>query len=161
VLKRRIAIACGLAALAAGVLYAGSASAAPPDEFTLTGTTVVTDVTSCEFPILMVLDYRIVRRDYLDRSGQLKRRIIHVQLVGTDSANGVALDESDHYTIHVAADETQRLTGLTMHARLPGGGLVARDAGSFVRRPDGSIELVRGPHPGLLGDTEEYCRAFG
>ena len=159
-LRRRIAT-CGLTALAAGALLVQPASATPPEEFTLTGKTIATDVTSCAFPVLLELDYRIVRRDYLDRRGELKSRIIHVQLVGTQSANGVALDESDHYTIHVGADETQRLTGLTMHARLPGGGLVARDAGSFVRRPDGSIDLVRGPHPALLGDTEEFCRAFG
>jgi hypothetical protein len=160
-LRRQIAIVCGLAALAAGGQMAQPVAAAPPEEFTLTGTTIATDLTSCAFPVVMELDYRIVRRDYLDRAGQLKHRIIHVQLVGTDSANGISLDESDHYTIHVSADETERLTGLTMHARLPGGGLVTRDAGSFVRAPDGSIDLVRGPHPALLGDTEAYCRAFG
>ncbi len=156
----RKSIALGLATLVAGVC-ALPAAGAPPEEFVLTGTTVATDATSCDFPIVMTLDYRIVRRDHFDRFGNVKATTIHVQLVGTDSANGVSLDESDHYTIHVDAEGNQRLTGLTMHARVPGGGLVSRDAGQFTRLDDGSIGLIRGPHPALTGDTVAYCAAFG
>ena len=144
-LKKYLAI--GLVALAAGVC-ASPAAGAPPAGLVLTGTTVATDATSCAFPIVMTLDYRIARRDHLDRAGNVRQSTIHVQLVGEDSANGVSLTESDHYTIHIDAEGNQRLTGLTMHARLPGGGLVARDAGQFTRLADGSIGLVRGPHPG-------------
>ena len=157
-LKKSMAL--GLAAIVAGVC-ASPAAGAPSERFVLTGTTIATDETSCGFPIVMTLDYRIVRRDYFDRFGNVERTTIHVQLVGTDTANGVSLDESDHYTIHVDAEGIQRLTGLTMHARVPGGGVVSRDAGQFTRLPDGSIGLVRGPHPGLTGDTAAYCAAFG
>jgi hypothetical protein len=159
-LRKSIATAAALAALGLGV-HASLAGAAAPEEHLLTGTLTVTDSTLCGFPIVMSLDYRIAHRDYLDRSGNLTRSTIHVQLVGTDSAKGVSLEESDHYTVHVDAAGNQRTTGLTMHARLPGGGLVARDAGSFTRLADGSIAFVRGPHSALLGDTAAYCAAFG
>ena len=154
-----LAATCVLGLAALGIARAPSAAAAPPDRAEVTGTFEFVDGISCSFPIALTLDYRIMRTDFFDRAGNFKQGIVHVQLVGTATSNGVTMPESDHYSIHYAPDGGVTQTGLTIHTRLPGGG-VFRDAGRIGRNPDGSIALVRGPHPGLSGDTAGYCQAF-
>jgi hypothetical protein len=153
------ALALALGAL--GLARAPGADATAPDAVTTRGTLEGVDDQSCDFPIAVALEYSMAARDYFDRSGSLKQSIVHVHAVGTDSANGVSLRGSAHYVIRYEPGGGATVSGLTVHATLPGGGVVARDAGSFLRNPDGSVALVRGPHPALTGDTAEYCAAFG
>ena len=156
-----IAAALTLALVALGLARAPGAGALPPDASRIEGTAELVDANTCDFPIVVTLDYSIGRHDLYDRSGQFRQGFLVVNIVGTDSANGVTLAESEHYVIHSFADGTVKETGLTARATLPGGGLVVRDAGTFARYPDGSVAMVRGPHPILGGDTDEYCAAFG
>ena len=81
--------------------------------------------------------------------------------MGTDSANGVALRENDHWVDFFDVAGFDRQVGLPLH--IQGGGVVIRDAGYIVFAPDGSVTLVRGSHPFIEGDPTAiaaYCAAF-
>lgn len=146
---------CGLA-LATG----SGARAAAPSQFRFTATESFTDTTSCSFPIALNLTITHVGRVYFDDAGNFVRLTDKQSAIGTDSANGITLKESDHWVDMFDASGAVKEVGLPIHIQAGGGGLVIRDAGFLYFNPDGTIAYMHGPHPQLLGDTAALCAAF-
>jgi len=71
--------------------------------------------------------------------------IVEQHFVGTDTANGNTLSETDSYVEHFDAQGGDRLTGLSVHIGLLGGRVVIRDAGNLQFDADGNVVFVRGP----------------
>lgn len=143
-------------ALATGTEARGAA----PSQFRFTYTDSFTDATSCSFPIEVDFAVTIVGRDYFDNAGNFLNRTFHYNIVGTDTANGITLTESDHFQDMFDPSVAAKEVGLPIHIQGVGGGLVIRDAGFLFFDPDGSIAFMHGPHPLLVGDTASLCAAF-
>ena len=162
VVGRRIRL--GLpAAVAAGAFILAlvpvtAAQAAGPQQFKVTETVSFTDTATCGFPIALNFQVTGVGRAFFDAQGNFQRAIIQQNVVGTDSANGITLRESDHFVDFPTADGNLKEVGLPIH--IQGGGIVIRDAGYLVFNPDGSVAVIHGPHPFLEGDTAAYCAAL-
>lgn len=89
--------------------------------------------------------------------------IFHNDVTWRFSANGKTVIVRRHATQDITTEITER--GLSVHIQLAGRGLIVRDAGLFVQRFDGTVELVRGPHPLLEAGGEsaavaEICAAL-
>ena len=75
----------------------------------------------------------------------------------TLTANGKTLEEDDHWTNVFYPDGSSTTNGA--HTLIKGDdGIVLRDAGRIVERPDGSIDFIAGKHPQYLGET--FCEAL-
>jgi hypothetical protein len=119
------------------------------------------DSDTCGFPIVVSLTFSSDVIFFYDTAGNLERSIAHISIRGTDSAHGVSLIESDHFT-HTFDFSTglNRDLGLTAHIRVPGGGTVLLEAGQVVSDDFGNIYFVAGNHQPLQGDFTSYCAAF-
>ncbi len=155
---RRLAVAVGVLLLVAA--SAGSALAAAPVQFRFTETVSFTDDTSCSFPIALNFQVDIVGRVFFDAQGNFQSAIVQQNVIGTDSANGKTLSETDHNVDFFNAAGYDKTVGLPIHVRLSGGGVVIRDAGYVLFDPDGSVAFIRGPHPQLEGNTAALCAAL-
>ena len=140
------------------LLQVTAAHAAGPVQFRFTEPISMTDTTTCGFPIALNFQVDVVGQAFYDAQGNFQSAIIHQNGVGTDSANGITLRESDHFTDFVNADGSTKEVGLPIH--IQGGGVVIRDAGYILFNPDGSVAFTHGPHPFLEGDTAAYCAAL-
>jgi len=140
------------------VMSAAVAQAAPPVQFRFTITNSFTDTTTCGFSIDLNFQLTIVGRDFFDDQGNFARAIVEEAVIGTDSANGITLPESDHWIDFINAALVDTQVGLPIH--IQGGGVVVRDAGFVVFNPDGSVAYFNGPHPFLEGDVAAYCAAL-
>jgi hypothetical protein len=78
--------------------------------------------------------------------------IFHNDLEYSFTANGKTVLANGHFTDFVVADAPEVIEhGLSVQIRLPGTGLVVRDAGQFMLNfVEGTITFVRGPHPLLV-----------
>lgn len=155
-LGRSAAVAAG--ALILALVPVTAAQAAGPEQFKFTETESFTDTTTCSFPIALNFQVNVVGRAFFDAQGNFQRAIIYENVVGTDSANGITLRESDHFVDFPNADGSVKEVGLPIH--IQGGGIVIRDAGYILFNPDGSVAFTHGPHPFLEGDTAAYCAAL-
>ena len=155
---RAVVVFAGLCclALATGV----GAQAAAPSQIRFTDTKSFTDTTSCSFPIEVNLTITAVGRLYFDNAGNFLGETRHEDVIGTDTANGITLKESDHHVDMIDASSAVKEVGLPIHIQGVGGGLVIRDAGLLFFNPDGTLAYMHGPHPQLLGDTASLCAAF-
>jgi hypothetical protein len=157
---RRMLVIASLVTMYA-VTFASSAQASTPIHFSFTSPNVFTDTDTCVFPIAVNLQVNLVGTVFLDSQGNPESAIFEQNVVGTDTANGVTLRDATHYVDHFDALGGDRQVGLVFHVQFEGGGVVLRDAGLLDINPDGSIALVRGPHPFTEGDTTAFCAAFG
>ncbi len=155
------------AAVAAGAFILAlvpvtAAQAAGPVQFRSTETESFTDTATCGFPIALNFQVTVVGKAFFDAQGNFQRAIMHENVVGTDSANGITLRESDHFVDFPTADGSDKEVGLPIHIQggIQGGGIVIRDAGYILFNPDGSVAFIHGPHPFLEGDTAAYCAAL-
>ena len=155
-LGRSAAVAAGVLILALVPITAAQATA--PVQFKFTETESFTDTTTCSFPIALNFHVNTVGRVFSDAQGNIQRIIIEENVVGTDSANGITLRESDHFVDIINSVGSDKEVGLPIH--IQGGGVVIRDAGYILFNPDGSVAFIHGPHPFLEGDTAAYCAAL-
>jgi hypothetical protein len=128
-------------------------------QFRFTETESFIDTTSCSFPIALSFQTTVVGRVYFDNSGNFLGLTFHQDAIGTDSANGITLKESDHLTDMFNADGSAKEVGLPIHIQ-GANGLVIRDAGYLLINPDGSVAVIHGPHPQLEGNTAPLCDAL-
>jgi hypothetical protein len=145
-------------ALALG--FAAVARALVPDHQNVSGTYSFVDDTSCAFPIDVSIQYRITFTDLYDTTGAFVGAVVEQNLVGTETANGKTLSETDHYVDHYDALGDDRTSGLSINIRLVSGRAVIRDTGNFQLDADGNVVFVHGPHPLLEGDTAALCAAL-
>jgi hypothetical protein len=144
-----------------GLSSAGAARAAAPAQFRASFPVSFTDSATCGFTIVTNLQVTLVGRTYFDQQGNFTGATVEQSNVGTDAANGVTLQESDHWVDFFDVLGSDEQVGVPLH--IQGGGLVIRDAGYIVFAPDGSITVVRGPHPFFQGDPAaiaKLCAAF-
>lgn len=152
----------GLAAMAAAILPAPAALAASPTFLHLAGSFSEVDTQTCGFPIHIQQNFTVDVQFFDDASGNLDHSLAHIQLRGTDSANGISLTDTANYT-HTF-DFTTGIDGdigLTSHVRLPNGGTVAVEAGRVLTDAQGNLQFVAGRHQFLAGDLSAYCDALG
>ena len=155
---RALVVGVWCLALATGT----AARAATPSQFQLTHTDTLTDTTSCSFPIEFTYTVTTRGRVYFDNAGNFLGMEVHHNLIGTDSANGITLNEADHWSDHIDSSGALKGTGVELSIRMQagGGGVVIHDAGSAFFNPDGSIAYMNGQHPFLTGDTAALCAAL-
>ena len=163
VVCRRIRLS-GSAAVALGAFLLAlvpvtAAQAAGPEQFRGTTPISFTDTTTCGFPITVNVQDSFVGRAFFDAQGNLQSINLEQNIVGTESANGITLPESDHYVefINVSTGSAKQV-GLSVH--IQGGGVVIQDAGYLVFNPDGTVTVIAGPHPFFEGDTAALCAAL-
>jgi hypothetical protein len=150
------AVAAGAFALA--LVPVTAAQAATPVHFSFTQPIFIIDNTSCSFPITVSGQVRLTGTAFYDAQGNFQRAIINNNSVGTDSANGITLTETDHFEDFINSAGYDKETGTPIH--IQDGGLVIRDAGYILFNPDGSVAFLHGPHPQLEGDTASLCAAL-
>jgi hypothetical protein len=163
VVCRRIRLG-GSAAVAVGAFLLAlmpvtAAQAAGPEQFKGTEPISFTDTTTCGFPIAVNVQDSFVGRAFFDAQGNLQSVTIEQNIVGTESANGITLPESDHFVEFLDfSTGGAKEVGLSFH--IQGGAVVILDAGYVLFNPDGSVAVIHGPHPVLDGDTAALCAAL-
>ena len=140
------------------LLQATAAHAATPVHFQNTETESFTDTTTCGFPIALNFQSTHVVTVFFDAQGNFQSAIVETNSVGTNSANGLTLRETDHFVDFFNSAGYDKEVGLPIH--IQDGGVVIRDAGYILFNPDGSVAFLHGPHPQLEGDTAAYCAAL-
>jgi hypothetical protein len=96
-----------------------------------------------------------------DQQGNLIRSLAHIQLRGTDSANGVSLPDTADFT-HTY-DFTTGINGdlgVITHVIVPNGGTVLINAGRVLSDDQGNLLFVAGNHQAISGDISAYCAAL-
>ncbi|WP_406831250.1 hypothetical protein ABEG17_00295 [Pedococcus sp. KACC 23699] len=155
----RAVAAVGL--VAAGALSAQSAAqAVPPDQgsFSITETFTDTEVCASEGFAVDVTQTDAARFEvFRNADGSTSRVLAHWNYVAAISANGHLINERDRWQAFYYPDGSSVLVGSTVHISGPGG-IVQHDAGRVEFNPDGSIAVIKGPHPQLLGQT--FCSAL-
>jgi len=117
------------------------------------------------FPVHVQIDARVSFR-YLETADGPFANVFHATIDYSYGANGKTVVGRQRYTDRFPmVDAELRESGLTVSIRLAGGGLVIRDAGRFVMQLDGTVTLVRGPHPvleagGVPAAIAEICAAL-
>jgi hypothetical protein len=142
------------AAVAAALTTAGTASAARPSMTTSPFSFSAVDTQSCSFPNTQVYTGTVRTIAYAD--GRVK---LFFRIVGTISANGRTLTDSDHYSLMARPDGSAVVVGSIIHIRLPGGGVVA-DSGRIVLDSSGAVVGFSGRQDQLTGNLGAFCAAL-
>lgn len=117
------------------------------------------------FPVHVQIDSRTSFRYFETGDGPFAN-IFHATIDYSYTANGKRVIGRQRYTDRFPTVVPElRESGLTVSIRLAGGGLLIRDAGRFVMQFDGTVTLVRGPHPvleagGVPAAIAEICAAL-
>jgi hypothetical protein len=119
------------------------------------------DDETCGFPITIEETFSADVIFFYDAAGNLVRSINHLQLRGTDSANGVSLAENANFT-HTFdfTTGTNGDLGLQTQVIVPGGGTVLIEAGRVLSDEEGNLQFVAGKHQLIAGDVSAYCAAL-
>jgi hypothetical protein len=147
------AAAGALAALVLTTAAAGSALAAAPVITTSPFDQTIVDTQTCAFANTQV--YTGTVRTIAFSDGTVRQ---HLTLVGTISANGKTLTDTDHYTVTSSADGAAKIVGTVIHIVLPGGGVVV-DAGKISISPTGELTFT-GRQDQLTGNLAGFCAAL-
>jgi hypothetical protein len=115
------------------------------------------DTSLCGFPVDLTIHSKGSFRFFPTEQGHSFTNVAIGSVDYTISANGktvvakVQLAET-FFPNKLYPELTTVLTmhGIGIQIRLLGGGLVIQDAGFVIELPDGSVTIVRGPHPVLL-----------
>jgi hypothetical protein len=134
-----------------------AAQAAAPEQFKDTEQISITDTETCGFPVAVDVQDSFVGRTFFDAQGNPQSVTIEQNIVGTRSANGITLRESDHYVEFINVS-TGGFKGVGLSIKIQGGAVVIRDAGYVSVNPDGTVAFARRPHPFLEGDTAAFLR---
>jgi len=158
---RRAAILASLATLGLVGVNAPSALASAPTFRHFQGSFTDVDTQTCGFPITIHQNFTTDVQFFSDQRGNLIRSLAHIQLRGTDSANGVTLPDTADFT-HTF-DFTTGINGdlgVTTHVIIPNGGTVLIDAGKVLSDEQGNLLFVAGNHQAISGDVSAYCAAL-
>src|SRR5260370_16923232 len=150
---RRAAILAGLAAVGLVGVNAPFAFAATPTFQQFQGSFTDVDTQTCGFPITVNENFTVDVQFFYDQQGNLIRSLNHIQLRGTDSANGVSLADTADFT-HTF-DFTTGINGdlgVTTHVIVPNGGTVLIDAGRVLSHAQGNLLFVA-RNPPLTSDN--------
>jgi len=151
-IRRCVAVLGSAAALA--LATAATASASRPAITVSPFSFSAVDTQSCSFPNRQV--YTGTVRTIAYANGRAK---MFFRIVGTISANGKSLTDSDHYSLTVRPDGSAALVGSIIHIRLPGGGVVA-DSGRILFDAGGNVVAVSGRQDQLTGNLGAFCAAL-
>jgi len=157
----RAAILASLAAVGLVGVNAPSALASAPAVQQFQGSFTDVDSQTCGFPITINENFTVDVQFFYDQHGNLIRSLAHIQLRGTDSANGVTLPDTADFT-HTF-DFTTGINGdlgVTTHVIIPHGGTVLIDAGRVLSDEQGNLLFVAGNHQVISGDVAAYCAAL-
>ena len=106
------------------------------------------DTNTCGFELDETVEVNASFRFFEDPDERPFVNVFHENVVWTFTRNNKSVVVARHATRHFPVLEPEfRESGLTVQIRLTDGGLVVRDAGVFVLGFDGTVHLVRGPHP--------------
>jgi hypothetical protein len=158
---RRAAVLAGLATAGLVGVNTPFAFAATPTFQQFQGSFTDVDTQTCGFPITIDQNFAVDVQFFYDQQGDLIRSLAHIQLRGTDSANGVSLPDTADYT-HTF-DFTTGINGdlgVTTHVIIPDGGTALIDAGRVLSDDQGNLLFVAGKHPAISGDVSAYCAAL-
>jgi hypothetical protein len=157
---RRVAL-LATAAAGASVLVGGPAFAQQPTFEHFGGSFTEVDDETCGFPITIEETFSADVIFFYDAAGNLVRSINHLQLRGTDSANGVSLAQNANFT-HTFdfTTGTNGDLGLQTQVIVPGGGTVLIEAGRVLSDEEGNLQFVAGKHQLIAGDVSAYCAAL-
>jgi hypothetical protein len=138
-LARRLAPAAVTLACtpALGVAAATSAHAGAPTLPHFSGSFSEVDTETCGFPITNDETFASDVQLFYDQDANLDHSLAHIQLRGTDSANGVTLaDDADWTHTYDFTTGINGDIGLAERVLVPNGGAIAFEAGRvlFVRR---------------------------
>jgi hypothetical protein len=156
---RRAAILAGLAAVGLVGANAPFALASGPTFQQFQGSFTDVDTQTCGFPITIDENFTVDVQFFYDQQGSLIRSLAHIQLRGTDSANGVSLPDTADFT-HTY-DFTTGINGdlgVTSHVIIPDGGTVLIAAGRVLSDDQGNVLYVAGHQP--MSDFPAYCAAL-
>ncbi len=142
-------------------LLAPPAHAIEPTALHFGGSFTETDDGRCGFPITVTATFTADVTFFYDADGNLLRSLNHLQLRGTDSANGVSLAEDADFT-HTFdfTTGTNGDVGLATRVIVPGGGAVLIEAGRVITDEEGNPEFVAGKHQLVAGDVSAFCTAL-
>jgi hypothetical protein len=117
---------------------------------------------ACGFPVRVDLSGVLRYELRFDGDGNAIWVALHIFRDGTLSGNGVSLPEidRDNQLIDLTSDAMLDV-GIVFRVTIPNGPPVVFDRGSIHVGPDGSLEMVAGPHPALEGDFAALCAALG
>jgi hypothetical protein len=158
---RRAAISAVLAAVGLVGVNTPFALAAGPTFQQFQGSFTDVDTQTCSFPITLDKNFTVDVQFFYDQQGSLIRSLAHIQLRGTDSANGVSLSDTADFT-HTY-DFTTGINGdlgVTTHVIIPSGGTVLIEAGRVLSDDQGNLLFIAGKHPAISGDISAYCAAL-
>jgi hypothetical protein len=151
-----VSVAAGAAALLAPATYA-----AEPTFLHISDSFTEVDDETCGFPITLEVTFTADVQFFYNNSGDLVRSLNHIQIRGTDSANGVTLaDNADFTHTFDFTTQTNGDLGVTTRVLLPHGGTVLFDAGRVLSDEEGNSIFVAGTHQVLNGDFSAYCAAL-
>jgi hypothetical protein len=106
------------------------------------------DTSMCTFSVDVVVHDQGSFRFFPTDQGHGGTNVFHDSVTESFSANGKTVLVRGDFTDTFFFPDLMTEHGLSVQIRLAGGGLVIEDAGLFVVQfPDGTITLVRGPHP--------------
>lgn len=147
------AAAGAVAAVLLTMAASGSALAAAPVITTTPFDETIVDTQTCAFPNTQV--YTGTVRTIAFSDGTVKQQL---RLVGTISANGNTLTDTDHYSITSSANGAAKIVGTVIHIVLPSGGVVI-DAGKISLSPTGELTFT-GRQDQLTGNLARFCAAL-
>jgi hypothetical protein len=162
---RKWLIAGAVAALGVVGLAQPAAAAEPTrQDFTVTDTTVLTDV--CPFPVTVELTMTGTRIDFFDENGTLTRIELHSVEQDVFTANGKTLVGLPYtFNTHVLFDPQTGdvthvyATGVVSRVPLPGGDLfLTAGRADFTAHPGAAFLLQ--PDVGAQGNLAGFCAAL-
>lgn len=158
---RRAAISAGLAAAGLVGVNAPSAFAAAPTFQQFQGSFTDVDTETCGFPITINENFTADVQFFYDQQGNLIRSLNHIQLRGTDSANGVSLPDTADFThTYDFATGINGDLGVMTKVIVPNGGTVLVIAGRVLSDDQGNVLFVAGNHQVISGNISAYCAAL-
>jgi hypothetical protein len=158
---RRAAILAGLATVGLVGGNAPFAFAATPTFQQFQGSSTDVDTQTCGFPITVNENFTVDVQFFYDQQGNLIRSLAHIQLRGTDSANGVSLlDTADFTHTYDFTTGINGDLGVITHVIVPNGGIVLINAGRVLSDDQGNLLFVAGKHQVISGDISAYCAAL-
>jgi hypothetical protein len=151
-IKCRSALAVAVMA-AFGVVGLGTsvANASAPSITTTQLNQTIIDTQSCSFPNTQVFTGTVRTITFSD--GTVRQ---HLTLVGTITANGNTVHDTDHYNVTTTTDGAIKIVGTFIHIVVPGTGLVMIDAGNVAISPSGDLTFT-GRQDQLTGNTAAFC----
>jgi hypothetical protein len=153
-----VAVAC--AAAIAGVAVP-DAVAAQPEFMHISASFTEVDAETCGFPITTQANATADVQFFFDQAGNLDHSLNHIQVRGTDSANGVSLtDNADFTHTFDFTTEINGNLGLVTQVLVPGAGAVAFETGRVLLDESDNLLFVAGKHDFISGNLSGYCGAF-